>query len=66
MKWNAFQKEVNAVTENKEMLKNLYVLFQEIAEREKKKAIETSDYGVAFISAILEGIFKEAVLTFQS
>jgi len=61
-----FKKEVNTVTENKEILKNLYVLFQELAEREKKKAIEANDYGVAFISAILEGMFKEALLVIQS
>ena len=54
------------MTENKEILKNLYALFQELAEREKKKAIEANDYGVAFISAILEGMFKEALLVIQS
>ena len=51
--------------ENKEILKSIYALFQGIAEREKKKAIEADDYGVAFISAILEGMFKEAVLALQ-
>ena len=51
------------MTENKEILKTLYRLFQEIAEREKKKAIMADDYDTAFISAILEGIFREATLT---
>ena len=54
------------MTESKEVLKNLYALFQEIAEREKKKAIKANDYGAAFISAILEGMFKEALLVVQT
>ena len=35
-------------------------LVREIAEREKKKAISTDDYGTAFIAAMVEGIFGEA------
>jgi len=42
------------------------MLFGEIAKKEKKKAIEADDYGTAFVAAILEGLFKEAVHTVQS
>jgi len=59
-------KEVKIITEGKEVAKNLYLLFEEIAKREKKKAIEADDYGTAFVATILEGLFKEALLTIQS
>jgi len=45
---------------NKEFDKILCKLIIDIAEGEKKKAIGADDYGIAFIAAIIEGIFKEA------
>jgi len=65
-RFDAKSKEVKIITEGKEVAKTLYTLFEEIAKREKKKAIETDDYGTAFVAAILEGLFKEALLTIQS
>lgn len=49
--------------ENRELNKAVCSLFREIAEREKKKAIGSDDYGTAFVAAILEGILKEAELS---
>jgi hypothetical protein len=46
--------------ENKELNKALCRLLIEIAEREKKKAINSDDYGTALVASIFEGIFKEA------
>jgi len=48
--------------ENKELNKALCRLLREIAEREKKKAINSDDYGAALVATIFEGIFKEAEL----
>ena len=45
--------------ENRELSKVVYRLIREIAEREKKKAISSDDYGTAFVAAIFEGIFEE-------
>lgn len=53
------------MSEGKELERNLYVFFKEIAKREKEKSIEVSDYGKAFVLAILEGIFKEAASSVQ-
>jgi len=50
------------MTQNNEIAKSLYKLLEEIARREKMKAVEASDYGSAFMLAILEGVFKEAAL----
>jgi hypothetical protein len=51
--------------ENKELSKALCRLLGEIAEREKKKAINSDDYGTALVATIFEGIFKEAELTIR-
>jgi hypothetical protein len=45
---------------NKELDKALCRLLREIAEREKRKAISSDDYGAALVATIFEGIFKEA------
>jgi hypothetical protein len=36
----------------------------EIAEREKAKAIQKSDYSTALVATVLEGLFREAEHTF--
>lgn len=46
-----------------EFVKNLLWLFEEIAKREKNKAIEASNYGEALLLAIFEGLSREASLT---
>jgi hypothetical protein len=48
--------------ENKEINRALCRLLSEVAEREKKKAINSDDYGTALVATIFEGIFKEAEL----
>jgi hypothetical protein len=45
---------------NKEINKALCRLLRQIAEREKKKAISSDDYGTALVATIFEGMFKEA------
>ena len=55
-------KEVKASMGNKELNKALCRLLREIAERERKKAISSDDYGTALVATIFEGIFKEAEL----
>jgi len=50
-------------SEDNEILKNLFKLLEEIANREKRKSIRSNDYGSAFMLAVLEGIFKQASLT---
>ena len=49
--------------ENRELIKAVCRFFREIAEREKKKAISSDDYGTAFVATILEGILKEVDLS---
>lgn len=49
--------------ENTEIIKAVYRLFREIAEREKKRAINSGDYALALIATILQGIFREAELS---
>ena len=49
--------------ENTEIIKAVYRLFREIAEREKKRAINSDDYATALIATILQGIFREAELS---
>jgi hypothetical protein len=51
------------VSEHRQITENLLKLFQEIASREKKKAVEANDYGTAFVLAILEGILKETSIS---
>ena len=51
--------------ENKELGKALCRLLAMIAEREKKKAINSDDYGTALVVTIFEGLFKEAELTIR-
>jgi hypothetical protein len=53
------------MTSNYEINKALCMLFVEISVREKKKAIEIDDYGSALVAAMLEGIFREASLSFN-
>ena len=54
------------MSEGKELERNLYLFFEEIAKKEKEKSIEVSDYGKAFALTILEGIFKEAALSVEA
>lgn len=51
--------------ENKEIYQNLSRLFEEIATREKRRAIESDDYGTAFILAILE-VYSEKLRRLRS
>lgn len=37
----------------------------EIADREKKKAIQNDDYGNALIASFVEGLFKEAERSYK-
>jgi len=46
--------------ENIQLNKAICRLLIEIAEREKRKAISSDDYGTALVATIFEGIFKEA------
>jgi len=48
------------MTDGDEIAKALCRLFTEIAERERKKAIQKDDYGTALIASFAEGFFKEA------
>ncbi len=43
-----------------EIEKALCRVLAEIAEKEKKKAIQVSNYGSALIAGIMEGVFREA------
>lgn len=45
--------------ENRELARVICGLVREIAEKEKKKAINTDDYGIAFIAASVEGISRD-------
>jgi hypothetical protein len=51
--------------ENFEFCKALCRCFADIAEKEKNEAIKSDDYGTALVAAIVEGIFKQAVLNLQ-
>jgi DNA polymerase III gamma/tau subunit len=46
--------------ENLKLQKVICGYISEVAEREKKKAINTDDYGTALVAAIVEGIFRDA------
>jgi hypothetical protein len=48
------------MSEGKEIEKALCGLLAEIADREKKKAIQNDDYGTALIAGFVKGLFKEA------
>ena len=50
------------MADGNEFMKNLFKLFEEIAKREKNKAIEASDYDEALLLAVVEGISREASL----
>ena len=49
--------------DNRELNKAICRVFIQIAEREKKKAISSDDYATAFVSAIIEGMLREAELS---
>lgn len=53
------------MTDEEEIGKALCRVFAEIAEREKKKAIQKDDYGGALIASFIEGLFKEAEKSIQ-
>jgi len=53
------------VTEGNEVGKALCRVLAEIAEREKKKAIQNDNYGGALVATIFEGFFKEAERSFS-
>lgn len=48
-----------------EIEKALCRVLAEIAEREKKKAIQVGDYGDALIAGFMEGLFREAETSFK-
>ena len=53
------------MTEGSQISKALCRVLAEIAEREKKKAIQEYDYGDALVASIFEGIFREAEHSFN-
>lgn len=50
---------------NKEFYKAIARLFRDVAEKEKKKAINSGDYATAFVAAIVEGVAGDAESTIQ-
>lgn len=52
------------MTEGSEIGKAICRVLAEIAEREKKKAIQNDEYGDALVATILKSLFKEAELSF--
>lgn len=50
---------------NEEIVKALFRVFAEIAEREKKKAIRNEEYDRALFSGFAEGLFKEVEKSFE-
>jgi len=62
---NVPQREVITITEDNEIGKAICRVLAEIAEREKKKAIQKDDYGGALVASIFKGLFKEAELSFS-
>jgi len=48
-----------------EIEKALCRVLAEIAEREKKKAIQNDNYGNALIAGFVEGLFREEEKSFQ-
>ncbi len=48
-----------------EISKALCRVLAEIAEREKKKAIQNDEYGNALVATIFEGLFREAERSFN-
>jgi len=51
---------VRKITEDDEIGKAICRVLADIAEREKKKAIQNDDYGGALVATIFEGFFKDA------
>lgn len=54
------------MTNGNEFMKNLFKLFEEIAKREKNRAIESSSYDEAFLLAVVEGLSREASLNYRN
>jgi phage baseplate assembly protein W len=52
--------EVTEMADEDEVAQALCRVLTEIAEREKRKALQRDDYGSALVASIFEGIFKEA------
>lgn len=48
------------MTNEDEVAKALLRLLAEIANKERRKAVESEEYFKAFIASVLEGYFKEA------
>jgi len=44
--------------EVRELNEAIRELFKEIAQREKKKALESNDYATAFVATIIEGMLR--------
>lgn len=57
--------EVTMMTESNEMGKAICRVLWEIAQREKKKAVEEDEYGDALVATIFEELFKQAELSFS-
>lgn len=53
------------MAEGNEIGKALCRVLAEIAEREKRKAIQNDDYSDALIATFFEGVFKEAEHSFD-
>jgi len=53
------------MTESNEIGKAICRVLAEIAQREKKIAIQNDEYGDALVATIFEGFFKQAELSFS-
>jgi len=56
---------VTTITESNEIRKAICRVLCEIAQQEKKKAVEKNEYGDALVASIFEGLFKQAELSFS-
>ena len=53
------------MTESDEIGRAICKVLWEIAQREKRKAVENDAYGDALVATIFEGLFKQAELSFN-
>ncbi|MFA5364946.1 MAG: hypothetical protein WC325_07190 [Candidatus Bathyarchaeia archaeon] len=50
---------------SKEFWRAVFGLTADIAEREKKKAVDSDDYVTAVVAAVFEGVFKDFRATIE-
>ena len=56
---------MTTIAESNEFGKAICRVLAEIAEREKKKAIQNDDYEDALVATLFKGLFQEAELSFS-